>query len=74
MYDDDIGFFVVCFQIFSLETETVPYVYRCWVWVNQIMTYKSTKMYLVVHYVESHVLSGKCYVKAELTLSTSIIA
>ena len=23
MYDDDIGFFVVCFQIFSLETEIV---------------------------------------------------
>ena len=29
-YDDDIGFFVVCFQLFSLETEIVPYLYRCW--------------------------------------------
>ena len=31
MYDDEIDFFVVCFQIFSLETEIVPYLYRCWV-------------------------------------------
>ena len=74
VYDDDISFFVVCFQIFSLETETVPYLYRCWVWVNQIMTYKINKLYLVVHYVECHVLGGQCCVKAELMLSTSIIA
>ena len=50
MYDDDIGFFVVCFQIFSLETEIVAYLYRCFFFcgdqfslivlnvVNQIMT------------------------------------
>ena len=76
VYDDDIGFFVVCFQIFSLETETVPYLYRCWIWVrvNQIITYTINKLYLVVHYVESHVLCGQCCVKAELMLSTSIIA
>ena len=76
VYDDDISFFVVCFQIFSLETETVPYLYRCWVRVrvNQIMTYKINKLYLVVLYVESHVLGGQCCVKAELMLSTSIIA
>ena len=74
VYDDDISFFVVCFQIFSLETETAPYLYQCWVWVrvNQIMTIN--KLYLVVHYVESHVLGGQCRVKAELMLSTSIIA
>ena len=74
VYDDDIGFYVVCFQIFSLETETVLYLYRCWVWVNQIMTSKINKLYLVVHNVESHVLGGQCCVKAELMLSTSIIA
>ena len=74
VYDDDISFFVDCFQIFSL----VPYLYWCWVLVNQIdrglMTYNINKLYLVVHYVESHVLSGKCCVKAELMSSTSIIA
>ena len=74
VYDDDISFFVVCCQMFSLETETVPYLYRCWVWVNQIMTYQINKLYLVVQYVESHVLGGQCRVKAELVLSTSTIA
>ena len=49
LLNDDISFFVVCCQMFSLETETVPYLYRCWVWVNQIMTYKINKLYLVVH-------------------------
>ena len=77
VYNDDISFFVVCFQIFSLESETVPYLYRCWVLVNQIdrglMTYNINKLYLV-HYVESHVLGGKRCVKADLMLSTSIIA
>ena len=78
VYYDDISFFVVCFQIFSLESETVPYLYRCWVLVIQIdrglMTYNINKLYLVVHYVESHVLGGKCCVKADWMLSTSIIA
>ena len=32
------------------------------------MTYKINKLYLVVHYVESHVLGGQCRVKAELVL------
>ena len=52
MYDASIGFFVVCFQIFSLETELVPYLYRCFFCnpqfslivlnvANQIMTYKN---------------------------------
>ena len=50
------------------------YLYRCWVWVNQIMTYKINKLYLVVQYVDSHVLGGQCRVKAELMLSTSTIA
>ena len=74
MYDDDIGFFVVCFQILPLETESVPLSYRCWVWVNQIMTYQINQLILVVHYVESHLLGGQCCVKTELILSTSIIA
>ena len=76
IYGDDIGFFVVCFQIFSPETDIVPYLYRCWVWVwvNQIMTYQIHQLYLVVHYAESHVLGGQCCVKTELMLSTSIIA
>ena len=38
------------------------------------MTYTINKLYLVVHYVGSHVLGGQCCVKAELMLSTSIIA
>ena len=74
MYDDDIGFFVVCFQILSLETEIVPLLYRWWGWVNQIMTYQINQLCLVVHYVESHVLGGQCCVKTELILLTSIIA
>ena len=53
MYDDDIGLFVVCFQIFSLDTDIVPHLYRCWFFlcghqfslifinvVNHIVTYK----------------------------------
>ncbi len=76
--EDDNSYFQICCQIISLETETVPYLYRCWVFVNQIdrglITYNNYKLYLVVHYVESHVLGGQCCVKAELMLSTSIIA
>ena len=29
MYADDLGFFVVCFQIFSLKSGILPYLYRC---------------------------------------------
>ena len=78
MWDDDIEFFVVCFQIFSLETGIVPYLYRGWVFsrhnkfrqivlnvVNEITTYQINRLYLVAHYAESHLLDGQCRVKAE---------
>ena len=38
------------------------------------MTRQTNQLYLVVHYVESHVLAGQCRVKVALMLSTSIIA
>ena len=87
MHDDDIGFSMVCFQIFSLDSAIVPYLYRCWVLscddqfglivmnvVYQIITYQINQLHLVVHYCENHFLGGQCRVKAELMLSTSIVA
>ena len=86
MHDDDIGLFMVCFQIFSLAIAIVPYLYRCWVLscddqfglivmnvVYQIITYQINQLHLV-HYGENHFLGGQCRVKAELMLSTNIVA
>ena len=85
--NNNIGFFVVCFQIFSLESGIGPYFYQSGIFscdhefglivlivINQIMTYQINQLYLVVHYVESHVLGRQRRVKAELILSTSIVA
>ena len=77
MYDDDIGYFVVCFQdILSGEWNCfilVPLLFFSCVHqfrlivlnvVNQIITYHINQWYLVVHCVESHVLGGPCRVEA----------
>ena len=42
--------------------------------IHQIMTYQFNQLYLVVHYAKSHVLGRQHRVKAELILSTSIVA
>ena len=68
MYDDDIGIFVDCFQIFSLKSVIVPYLLVLvlfpsdhqfsFIILNEIMTYQIYQLYLVARYVERHVLSG----------------
>ena len=74
MYDDYIGFFVVGFQIWSLESGIVAYLYWCRIFcgdhnfclgvynvVNQILADRVDQLHLVLDYIEDF-LRGECCV------------